>query len=249
MKKKLKKFIFCLLCSSVVFTLAACETKTDNNKPSENLVENEKMKYSFRTDTQGWEGGFADLPVNHEKAGYDVEFNHSDIPVNGKEDKGILLKGNNHSDDLFMYITKRLDKDNNGLESSTHYTMKLSFDMATNVAEGMMGIGGSPGQSVYVKAGITSMTPKEENVNEGEEHYYRMNIDKGNQASSGEHMIVIGNVEKEDSDDESFQYKHFEHTFEVTTNNDGDAFVIIGIDSGFEGITELYFTNIELSIL
>lgn len=245
MKNKLKKILLCLLCSSVVLSLAACGNTAEKNNANENAKQNKEMKFTFENDAEGWEGGFADLPVDYEESGYDVEFKYSDIPVEGKEDKGLFLTGNNHSDDLFMYVFKKVNGDY-GLNSNTTYTMNLTFDLATKVPGGMMGIGGSPGQSVYVKAGITNIAPKAEKVSDD---YYRMNIDIGSQSIGGKDMVVIGNVEKDaDSADDSFQYKHFEHTFEVTTNDDGEAFVILGVDSGFEGITELYFANIEISI-
>ena len=244
MKNKLKKFLLCLLCSSVVLSLAACGNTAEKNNTDENGKQNKEMKFTFENDAEGWEGGFADLPVDYKESGYDVEFKYSDIPVEGKEDKGLFLTGNNHSDDLFMYTFKKVNGDY-GLKSNTTYTMNLTFDLATNVPGGMMGIGGSPGQSNYVKAGITNIAPNPEVVAD----YYRMNIDIGSQSNGGKDMIVLGNIEKEDeSGDDTFQYKHFEHTFEVTTNENGEAFVLIGVDSGFEGISELYFTNIEISI-
>ena len=35
----------------------------------------------------------------------------------------------------------------------------LSLDLATNVAAGLVGIGGSPGESVFVKAGASTVEP------------------------------------------------------------------------------------------
>lgn len=75
-----------------------------------------------------------------------------------------------------------------------------------------------------------------------------MNIDKANQSESGKDMVVIGNVEKIDSEDESFQYKHFETEFRVTTNEKGEVWILIGIDSGFESLSQFYFSNIELTL-
>ncbi|WBW96259.1 hypothetical protein [Oceanirhabdus sp. W0125-5] len=211
----------------------------DNNK----ITETKEMKYSFENDTMGWEGGFADLPINYVESDYSVEFKHSNIP--GLDCNGLMLTGNNHSDDLFMYVTKKLGTEY-GLEPNTTYNMEIKFDLATNVPGGMMGIGGSPGSSVYVKAGMTNIAPEAKIVGEGSNAYYRMNIDTGAQANSGKDMTAIGNVEKIDSIDDSFQLKPFQHTVEITTNENGEAYVIIGIDSGFEGISELYITNIEI---
>lgn len=144
------------------------------------------------------------MPINNEDF-YELKFKHANIPVEGKNDKGLFLQDNNHSDDLFMYITRKFYK-NLGLIPNTTYKVDLSFDMATNVPGEMMGIGGSPGSSVYVKAGAVNAEPKPEDKN----RYLRMNIDKANQSQSGKNMIVLDDItkictENKNSTDESFQ--------------------------------------------
>ncbi|MFC2038205.1 YbaY family lipoprotein [Chloroflexota bacterium] len=205
--------------------------------------------FHFNQDTEGWTGGFSDLPVRHEDHGYDVEFRYSDIPVEGEEGGGLMLYGNNHSDDLFMYTLRAFDT-HDGLSPNARYEVQLSFDLATNVPPGMMGIGGSPGESVYIKAGVVSIEPESEEDTTGGEDYYRINIDKGNQSSGGEDMIVLGDAAKGEGpgqNDESFQYKPFNYGYQATTNENGELWVIIGADSGFEGISQLYFDNISIT--
>jgi hypothetical protein len=65
------------------------------------------------------------------------------------------------------------------------------IDIASNTPEGLKGIGGSPGESVYVKAGATKHEPQ---VIEDDRGWLRMNIDKGNQASEGEDMTNLGTL-------------------------------------------------------
>jgi uncharacterized lipoprotein YbaY len=151
--------------------------------------------FSFDQDTEGWHGGFSDLPADYEGHGYDVEFKHSDIPIEGNENGGLSLTGNNHSDDLFMYLLRAFDVQN-GLKPNTAYRVELSFDMATNVPPGMMGIGGSPGESVYIKAGVVNREPKSTVDTSRGSGIYRMDIDKGNQSSGGKDMVVVGNASK-----------------------------------------------------
>ncbi|MFC1921407.1 hypothetical protein ACFLYQ_06770 [Chloroflexota bacterium] len=207
------------------------------------------FSYSFDTDDQGWQGGFSDLPVNHAVQGYDVNFQYADIPVEDDEGGALLLKGNNHSDDLFLYTMKSFNEDD-GFKSSTEYSVNLSFALATNVPPGLMGIGGSPGEGVSVKAGGVNFKPETIEENVGSEPYLRMNIDKGNQFNSGEDMIILGDAAKgpgPGQDDYSYQYKYFNHDFKITTNAEGELWVILGADSGFEGISELYFDNISIT--
>jgi uncharacterized lipoprotein YbaY len=204
-----------------------------------------RATFTFDQDTQGWVGGFADLPVDHEEHGYSVGFSHSDIPVEGKESKGLFLTGNNHSDDLFLYVMRRFGPED-GVTPGGTYQIDLSFQMATEVPPGMMGIGGSPGESVYIKAGVVDTEPK--SVEQAGN--YEMNIDKGQQSNGGEDMIVVGDAAKgegEGQEDDSFRYKPFEHTFQATADENGQLWVIIGADSGFEGISRLYFDDISVT--
>ena len=205
--------------------------------------------FSFDGNVQNWEGGFADLPINYENQGYDVDFGYTLSPVEGEEGGCILLKGNNHSDDLFMYAVTILGS-NDGLKKNTEYSVDLTFTLVTNIPSEMMGIGGSPGESVYIKAGVVNKEPKSIQVTTSGTTYYRMNIDIGNQSTGGQDMVVLGNAAKGEGpgqSDESYQYKYFNHEFRVTTDDKGDIWVIIGADSGFEGVHEIYFDNVSLT--
>ena len=207
------------------------------------------LTYNFDEDEEDWTGGFSDLPVEHEEYGYNVEFRYANIPVEGEEGGGLFLTGNNHSDDLFMYTMRSFDTQDS-LRTDTLYIIQLSFDLVTNVAPGMMGIGGSPGESVYIKTGAVDIEPKSEEDATSGPVYYRMNIDQGSQSNSGEDMTVLGNAAKGEGpgqNDESFQYKHFNHEFQAQTSENGELWVIIGADSGFEGISRLYLDNVSIT--
>jgi hypothetical protein len=116
-----------------------------------------------------------------------------------------------------------------------------------------MGIGGSPGESVYVKVGAVNYEPE---VIEAPDGHLRMNIDKGNQASEGEHMINLGTLANPNIDLDTFTGKEYalmtldnqDQTFTVTTDNDGYVWVIAGTDSGFEGPTTVYYDKISITI-
>lgn len=223
---------FMLTFSAVIFafTLSGCGPKPVN------------VTFRFENDTAGWQGYFADLPAQYEEGIYELEFKHAPVPVAGKNDKGLMLKGHNRSDDLFMFIARKFDR-KDGLKPNTAYKVRLSFDLATNVPGGLIGIGGSPGESVYVKAGLVNSDPEPVVAADG---YYRVQLDKGNQAGGGKGIVTLGHVAKSGSDADSYQYKSFEAEFEVTTNEKGEAWVVIGTDSGFEGLTQVYYTNIKV---
>ncbi len=115
-----------------------------------------------------------------------------------------------------------------------------------------MGIGGSPGESVYVKAGAVNYEPE---VIEESDGWLRMNIDKGNQASEGEDMINLGTLANPNIDLDTFTGEEYalmtldsqEREFSVTTNSEGSVWVIAGTDSGFEGPTTVYYDKIVIT--
>jgi hypothetical protein len=79
-----------------------------------------------------------------------------------------------------------------------------------------------------------------------------MNIDKGNQASEGEDMINIGDMANPNiSAEDAGAHERMEQTsggreFLVTADENGVAWFIVGTDSGFEGLTTLYYDKVTV---
>ncbi len=206
-----------------------------------------QFDYTFEEDQQGWVTDFADLPADYDHAIYELASGWSELP-SGLDGNAIYLSGHNRSDDLFMFLKKQVV----GLKPNTTYQVFFSIDLASNTPEGMMGIGGSPGESVYVKAGATTDEPQ---VITDDQDWLRMNIDKGNQASEGEDMINLGTLANPNIDLDTFTGEEYaimtldnqDRTFTVTTDNDGSVWVIAGTDSGFEGPTSVYYDKIIIT--
>jgi hypothetical protein len=141
-----------------------------------------------------------------------------------------------------------------GLKPDTIYQVLISIDMASNTPEGLMGIGGSPGESVYVKAGAVNYEPE---VIEESDGWLRMNIDKGNQASEGEDMINLGTLANPNIDLDTFTGEEYaimtldnqNRAFSITTDSQGNVWLIAGTDSGFEGPTTVYYDQISISFV
>ncbi|WP_372660692.1 stalk domain-containing protein [Cohnella sp.] len=202
------------------------------------------FSYDLNTDAQGWTAGFADLPVDYDKEIYNLDGKRALLPVNGnKTDYGFMLSGHNRSDDLFMFMTKKIE----GLQPNTKYDARLLFDMYTNEAGGQMGIGGAPAESIFLKAGITSQAPKAVVTGETNNAHYAFNLDKGNQSTEGADLKLLGTIAKPD-DKEGYQKVKFNYAADITTNAKGELYLTIGTDSGFEGLTALYFDNIQFNV-
>jgi len=201
----------------------------------------EKFSFDFQNDTQSWEEGFADYPVGEENF-YELNYEFSPLPTPlNVSEFSLLQTGNNHSDDLFMFIRKQI----NNLKPNTRYMLSFEIEFASNVADRQDGVGGSPGEGVSIKAGATSIKPEKVVV----ESYYIMNIDKGNQSVGGSDMLVIGDFSNDTNENEyTLKTLIADNILTVSTNNQGKLWLVIGTDSGFEATTTIYYNLIKVKL-
>lgn len=219
---------------AILLALFAC---SDKNLKQPDPVE---FYFDFADGTEGWTGDFADYPVGEEEF-YEQVFEHDTLPKPLDQNQmAIKQSGNNHSDDLFMFMKRRV----NGLEPNTVYYITFTVEFASNVPDEAMGAGGSPGESVYVKAGASVAEPGKV---VDDENFYRMNIDKNNQAQNGEDMVVIGDFSN-DTNQAVYTLKTVanESPFGAETDENGNLWLIIGTDSGFEATTTIYYNTIKV---
>ncbi len=228
-----------LLWLAFLILVPGCGTSSNSDEPF-------TFMYNFSNSTEQWSGGFADYPVGEEDF-FNLNFNRSPLPEPLDSDVHALqITGDNRSDDLFMFIKRKID----GLKPSANYSLSLEIELASDSPEDAVGIGGGPGTSVFLKAGAVAKEPVPVVTEQTgfEQGYYRMNIDRGNQSQGGDDMPVIGNVAHNKDD---FEYTLIERSLEnftVQTNERGELWLIIGTDSGFEGTTTLYYSEVRAEL-
>ena len=235
--------------SKILFLLSLCMFLLALVSCSGGYEKEYQLTYTFNEGQEDWITGFADLPADYDPAFYELDSGWSELP-SGLEGNAIYLSGHNHSDDLFMFLKVQID----GLKPDTSYQVHFSIDLASNTPEGMMGIGGSPGESVFVKAGAVDSEPE---VIEDTSGWLRMNIDKGNQASEGQDMINLGTLANPNIDLDTFTGEEYalmtldsqDRVFSVTTDPDGNVWIIAGTDSGFEGPTTVYYNKVVITFI
>lgn len=195
---------------------------------------------NFATGAQGWTAGFADLPVERD-SDWQLLGEVRALPatiLGGRQ--AMYLRGNNHSDDLFSFIVRETP----GLAPSTTYRVRFRLEVATRAPAGCVGIGGAPGEAQYVKAGVAG-TPVTTVARDGQ---YVLTADKGNQAVGGAQALLLGNLGTTASacDAPVWAAKALDsgaEAIEVTSDATGRVWLFAGVDSGFEGTTELYVTG------
>ena len=201
------------------------------------------FNYTFESDAQGWTVGFADLPVGYDQSSFELAYGHRPLPGE-LQGSGIYVQGHNRSDDLFMFLKRQVD----GLRPRATYAVSVSVDLATNVPPGLFGIGGSPGESVFVKVGASTIEPVA--VKDGN-RYLRMNIDKGNQSNGGQDMVVLGNVAHREVVEREYRIKTLDNlNLHLCAEADGEGrlWFIVGTDSGFEGRSAFYYSRISYTL-
>ncbi len=217
------------------FTLVACDYTTDSvpTYPDGTVF----IATDFSETTTEWVAGFSDYPVGDEETfGLTAELSSSPGET---QQSSFLLRGNNLSSDLFMYLKREVTD----LAPNSEYQVHFITRVWSNAGENCVGAGGAPGESVSIKAGAAVIEPIQAD--------YYMNIDIGNQSTSGANAVVLGDVSVSSlaCDSELYSLNTFESDpykdISITTDDDGTAWVFVGSDSGFMGVTTLYFDTIE----
>lgn len=209
----------------------------------ENVTTTGALPYqsSFQRDADGWVAGLTDYGTAQESI---MEFKSAwkglPAPLDTTR-KSIMIESMNRSDDAFMFIKKKVT----GLTPNTDYSLIFDIELASKYPSNSIGIGGSPGGSVFLKVGASSVEP----VKVLKDDFYTINIDKGSQNNDGKDAIRIGDIGTGDSDE---VYKLITRSnqatpFNTRTNAQGELWLIVGTDSGFEGLTTLYYSKITVT--
>lgn len=194
------------------------------------------LTWDFHAGQDGWEGGFSDYSMESD---FQFEFVRARLPRPLDTTRyGLMIKGMNRSDDMFMFLRRKLE----GLVPGAEYSATFKVVFASNAAVDQVGIGGSPGTSVMLKAGITAVKPVD---NQG-----RMNVDKGNQAAPGPDADTLGHIGTPAGTRgySSLERSNGGRPFTFTAAADGSAWILVGTDSGFEGLTALYYQRVEIAL-
>lgn len=226
------RFFFISLLTLAGMLFNACQKdEFDLNRPTE-------INDNFDNSMMDWSGDFADYPAEGD-TDYGLSLSLENLPEPlDQSKKGIRVSGINRSDDLFMFIKKKVS----GLKANQSYHVNMEVQLASNAPSDHLGVGGAPGESVYFGIGLSDIEPVK--VVDPTDGYYRMNIDKMQQSQDGEAMKVIGNIA---NGTEESSYVMLSKTGEFTgmTDEDGNIWLIVGTDSGFESETTLYYSSVK----
>lgn len=204
----------------------------------------------FELGPNGFSELFADLPAQGQDI-YELDFAWERLPAPLEARRGLRLTGHNRSDDLAMLIKAPLG----GLLPSQRYAVELEVEIATQVPTGCFGVGGSPGEGVYVKLGALGSEPGVDTIVEGEVPTLRPNFDYGQQSQGGSAALVVGNLSNsqdcENGPDGEWELKTLStvgQPFRARSDEAGRLWVLAGTDSAFEGLTNVYYTALRVRL-
>lgn len=190
--------------------------------------------FDFSASTQGWTGDFADYRVK-DSVKNALQFEYTTLPfLQGGILKSLKLTGNNQGDNLFLFIKTKVTDLKPNMTYTLVFEVQLSFETE---------VGQAP-SNVYLKVGASAREPKK--IVEGD--FYRINIDKGVGGDPGQDMVVIGTIADSlgihnYSINESSLGYNTNPSIQVTTNDTGELWLIIGADSFSKGKNTIYFTS------
>jgi hypothetical protein len=189
------------------------------------------FSYGFESGYEGWVGDFADFPVQ-DSVNWHLSHRIDTMPEIRPVQSGVILKGDNFSDDLFLFLKRKLT----GLNPNADYTLIFSVDVATRESFSMIG-----GSDLTLKAGATLVEPRKV-ASAGD--MYRMNLDKGNQSATGKDMDTLGKVRHafQDTKTHLITLGNAGRPFHLKTGSEGTAWLIIGAESAFEN------SNVTLNV-
>jgi hypothetical protein len=133
-----------------------------------------EQTFDFAQGNGGWLTDIADYSPATAPSDVITEIRTLPAPLSGS---GYYFYGTNRSDDLFIYGKTKVT----GLANSVTYRVFVDVEFATDVPSGCVGVGGSPGESVWIVAAASPGEPL--TIFNGSD--YRVNIDRGNQSQGG----------------------------------------------------------------
>ncbi len=201
--------------------------------------------YDFTGGLQSWSTGFADYAEGMQDL--ELASGSANLPAEIGTGKGLMIQGHNRSDDLFMFIKRSLGPED-GIRASVLYRATMRVQFASNAQSGCVGIGGAPGEAVFLKYGTTAQNPVPVLLG----GVWRMNVDKGDQGTAGPVGTLAGDLANGQPCDGNPSYVSLSRTRILTTDqrasNTAVLWLLIGTDSGFEGLTRLFYQSVHVKL-
>lgn len=203
--------------------------------------------FDFAASDHRWEAFFTGYPVGWGEK-MKLTSDHRSLPDSSElSGTGLYISAVNHSDDVKMLFRRQIE----GLTPGQTYEARFTVRFATRVPSGCLGIGGPPGEGVRVLADASAHRPE---AFVDDQDRYRLNLQyRHNDANEWYDRVQMGKIANSRDCEEERRYEMKELTSEighatVTADEAGQAWLLFGTRSGFEGKTSLYYTRVRAEL-
>jgi hypothetical protein len=243
-KPKLSRRHFIAVSGAAAGTTLLSQTSTLQPDLSRKIVKS----FTFQRGSAGLLAAFTDYSLQTDGFNFLAEVRSlpKEVDAVSANRKAFFLQANNHSDDIFMYL-KGLLSSADGLKPGRIYKLTFDIELASNSRD-CVGIGGSE-DAVWLKAGGSTLEPVPTLLGDD---YVSINIDKGDQMQGGRNLSFVKSIFNGQACEEPARYVllRFTHThpFPIrATEFDAQLWFAVGTESGFEGMTGVYYYSITVS--
>lgn len=202
-----------------------------------------EFTFNFENGIGNWQAEISDYDEAIDVKTLEFKFGVETNPEKELSGRYLMVQSHNRSDDLFTFIHNKLS----GLLPNTNYNLSVEVEVASNAPADAIGIGGSPATSVFFKAGGVAIRPEVSEV----DSKFVANFDHGNQSEGSTNFKVLGNLATS-RDDGKYEVIDLmtDNTsiIPVKTDSEGQLVIVLGTDSGFEGLTKVYYKEIKLKL-
>ena len=187
--------------------------------------------FDFESGHQLWQGGVSDYPVHYEDS---IFFMMTTNKVNNSSfldnSTGLNVSGDNPHGDLFYYFNRKVS----GLVPKKKYKLDFEFLVYAQLLHKPEVLSS---EELYLKVGAVNYQPALEKVFwRNTIEYQTLNIDKGEfNSEDGQDMKNVGSIKDFTSEvPEVVSGNTFDLNFEVEANDDGEIWILVGVDSGIK---------------
>jgi hypothetical protein len=207
-----------------------------------------ELDYNFRNGALAWTTDFANYPPATNQGGFyqlDSGIRYAPRKLTRVPIRAFLIEGSSHSASLMMFLKRRLTSAD-GIVAGRTYRLEYDMKLASNAASGCVGIGSPPGEGVFLRAGGSPLEPIPVLEPNG---WLRVNIDLLTMTSAA--GDIANGIDCE------VAYPFFPYAYidrlvqhpQVTASPNGDLWLFVATQSGFEGHTRLYYQRISVRLV
>lgn len=227
------------------WTLTAPAAQAGRCSNASNVGAATVLDFRFCGDSEGWSGGFADLPSSGlADPAFGLSFGRAPLPPSsGLLGEGLRIAGTNASDDLLMFLKRQVT----GLRPQARYAARFQVRFATNTGRACSG---DLSESVTAKAGAGPVEPQAVRDAAG---ILRLNLDVGRQARPGADAVVLGSAGADGIGCSGRWYAvrtlaSRDGAQVARSDRDGNLWLFLGFDSGFAGRTDIHLERVRVEL-